>query len=107
MAERRQESREGMEGREEQAASPERVSRRGETPRQQMLLCEVASLRSTSPPGQAHHPPGLHGGGQDPDRDGGHPCLRQASRGEIPVSELCRRERLHTTVYYRWLKGLS
>jgi transposase len=25
-------------------------------------------------------------------------------QGEIPVSELCRRERLHTTVYYRWLK---
>jgi len=25
-------------------------------------------------------------------------------RGELSVSELCRRERLQTTVYYRWLK---
>jgi len=25
-------------------------------------------------------------------------------RGEDSVSEICRRERLHTTVYYRWLK---
>ena len=25
-------------------------------------------------------------------------------RGEIPVSELCRKEQFHTTVYYRWLK---
>ena len=25
-------------------------------------------------------------------------------RGEIPVSELCRRENLSTTIYYRWSK---
>ena len=25
-------------------------------------------------------------------------------RGEEPVSVICRREGLHTTVYYRWLK---
>jgi len=25
-------------------------------------------------------------------------------RGDISVSELCRRERVHTTVYYKWLK---
>lgn len=26
-------------------------------------------------------------------------------RGEIPVSELCRREGIATTMYYRWSKG--
>jgi len=26
-------------------------------------------------------------------------------RGEIPVSELCRREGINPTVYYRWSKG--
>ena len=25
-------------------------------------------------------------------------------RGEDPVSAICRREGLHTTIYYRWLK---
>jgi transposase len=30
--------------------------------------------------------------------------VMEGIRGEIGVSELCRRERLHTTVYYRWLK---
>ena len=25
-------------------------------------------------------------------------------RGEIPVSELCRREKIATTIYYRWSK---
>jgi len=25
-------------------------------------------------------------------------------RGELPVSELCRREGIQTTVYYRWLR---
>jgi transposase len=30
--------------------------------------------------------------------------VMEGIRGESSVSELCRRERLQTTVYYRWLK---
>jgi transposase len=30
--------------------------------------------------------------------------LLQGIRGEIAVAELCRREAIHPTVYYKWLK---
>ena len=30
--------------------------------------------------------------------------LMQGVRGEIAVAELCRREGIHATVYYKWLK---
>jgi len=30
--------------------------------------------------------------------------VMEGIRGEESVSEICRRERLHTTVYYKWLK---
>jgi transposase len=30
--------------------------------------------------------------------------VMEGIRGDISISELCRRERLQTTVYYRWLK---
>ena len=30
--------------------------------------------------------------------------VMEGMRGEEPVSALCRRERIHSTVYYRWLK---
>jgi transposase len=30
--------------------------------------------------------------------------VMEGIRGEDSVSEICRRERLHTTVYYKWLK---
>ena len=30
--------------------------------------------------------------------------VMEGMRGEDPISVLCRRERLHTTVYYRWFK---
>ena len=30
--------------------------------------------------------------------------VMEGMRGEEPVSVICRRERLHTTIYYRWLK---
>jgi transposase len=30
--------------------------------------------------------------------------VMEGIRGDLSVSELCRRERLQTTVYYRWLK---
>jgi len=30
--------------------------------------------------------------------------LMQGLRGEVAVAELCRREAIHATVYYKWLK---
>lgn len=30
--------------------------------------------------------------------------VMEGIRGELPISELCRREKLNTNVYYRWLK---
>ena len=30
--------------------------------------------------------------------------LMQGLRGEVAVAELCRREGIHATVYYKWLK---
>ena len=30
--------------------------------------------------------------------------MLEGLRGEIPVSELCRREKIATTIYYRWSK---
>ena len=30
--------------------------------------------------------------------------LREGIRGEVAVSELCQREGIHPTVYYKWLK---
>ena len=30
--------------------------------------------------------------------------LMEGIRGEVAVSELCRREGIHPTVYYKWLK---
>jgi transposase len=30
--------------------------------------------------------------------------VMQGVRGELPVAELCRREGIHPTIYYKWLK---
>jgi transposase len=30
--------------------------------------------------------------------------VMEGIRGELPVAELCRREGLHPTIYYKWLK---
>jgi len=33
--------------------------------------------------------------------------LMEGIRGELAVAELCRREGIHATVYYKWLKDCS
>jgi len=75
----------GMEGMERPAARPEPVRRQGETPKQQIRKAKHITRRSFT--------------AEDKIR-----VVMEGIRGEIPISELCRRERVHTTVYYRWLK---
>ena len=67
----------------EASASP--VRKVGETPRQQIRKAKHITRRTFT--------------AEDKIR-----IVMEGIRGEIGVSELCRRERLHTTVYYRWLK---
>ena len=63
----------------------EPVTRTGETPRQQIGKAKRTGRRTFT--------------AEDKIR-----IVMEGIRGEDPVSELCRRERLHNTVYYRWLK---
>jgi transposase len=73
---------------EEQEAAEEPavpVRRAGETPRQQIRRAKHITRR--------------HFGAEEKIR-----VVMEGIRGEVPVSELCRRERVHTTVYYKWLK---
>jgi transposase len=67
----------------EPAAVP--APKRGETPRQQIRKAKAVSRRQYSAEGKIR-------------------IVMEGIRGEVSVSELCRRERLHTTVYYKWLK---
>lgn len=78
-------TRDGMEGTEQPAAKPEPVRRQGETPKQQIRKAKHITRRTFT--------------AEDKIR-----IVMEGIRGEESVSELCRRERLHTTVYYRWLK---
>ena len=59
--------------------------KRGDTPRQQMRKAKATGRRQFS--------------AEDKIR-----IVMEGIRGEEPVSVICRREGLHTTVYYRWLK---
>ena len=59
--------------------------KRGETPRQQIRKAKVASRRQFS--------------AEDKIR-----VVMEGIRGDLSVSELCRRETIHPTVYYKWLK---
>jgi len=59
--------------------------KRGETPRQQIRKAKVGSRRRFSAEEKIR-------------------VVMEGIRGDISVSELCRRERVHTTVYYKWLK---
>ncbi len=61
------------------------VTRSGEPPRQQIRKAKQTGRRTFTT--------------EDKIR-----IVMEGIRGEDPVSELCRRERLHNTVYYRWLK---
>lgn len=60
-------------------------SRPGETPRQQIRKAKAISRRKFSAEEKIR-------------------IVMEGIRGELPVSELCRREGIQTTVYYRWLK---
>jgi transposase len=82
MADETQVTEEGQEAAEEPAIP---VRRAGETPRQQIRRAKHITRR--------------HFGAEEKIR-----IVMEGIRGEIPVSELCRRERVYTTVYYKWLK---
>jgi len=73
----------GMEGMERPAARPEPVRRQGETPKQQVRKAKHITRR--------------HFTAEDKIR-----IVMEDIRGEESVSEICRRERLHTMVYYRF-----
>ena len=77
-------------GEEREAAeqSATAVRRAGETPRQQIRRAKHISRR--------------HFGAEEKTR-----IVMEGIRGEISVSELCWRERVHTTVYYKWLKDCA
>ena len=59
--------------------------RQGETPRQQIRKAKVASRRRFSAEEKIR-------------------IVMEGMRGEEPVSAICRREKIQSTVYYRWLK---
>jgi transposase len=60
-------------------------AKRGETPRQQIRRAKAVSRRRFSAEEKIR-------------------IVMEGIRGDISVSELCRREGIHTTVYYKWLK---
>ena len=59
--------------------------KRGETPRQQIRKAKVAARRQFSAEEKIR-------------------VVMEGIRGDLSVSELCRRETIHPTVYYKWLK---
>lgn len=59
--------------------------KRGESPRQQIRKAKAASRRQFSAEEKIR-------------------IVMEGIRGELQVSELCRRETIHPTVYYKWLK---
>jgi transposase len=75
----------GIGGVEQPDTRPEPVRRQGEPPRQQIRKAKHITRRTFT--------------AEDKIR-----IVMEGIRGEDSVSEICRRERLHTTVCYRWLK---
>ncbi len=70
----------------EEAKTPAAVTRkRGERPRQQIRRAKKATRRRFSVEEKIR-------------------IVMEGIRGEEPVSELCRREGIDASVYYRWLK---
>jgi transposase len=63
----------------------ESAPKRGETPRQQIRKAKAVSRRQFAAEEKIR-------------------IVMEGIRGDLSVSELCRRERVHTTVYYKWLK---
>jgi transposase len=66
-------------------AAPMPARKQGETPRQQIRKAKKATRRRFS--------------AEDKIR-----IVMEGIRGEEPVSALCRREGIQSTIYYRWLK---
>jgi transposase len=75
----------GIEGTEHRPGGREPVHRAGETPKQQIRKAKRTGRRTFTAEEKIR-------------------IVMEGIRGEDAVSELCRRERIHTTVYYRWLK---
>lgn len=70
----------------QESAEPLETPRRaGETPRQQIRKTKVVSRRQFSAEEKIR-------------------IVMEGIRGEEPVSAICRREKIQSTVYYRWLK---
>jgi len=63
----------------------ERPRRQGETPRQQIRKAKVVTRRRFTAEEKIR-------------------IVMEGIRGEEPVSAICRREGIQSTVYYRWLK---
>jgi len=80
------------------AAGPP-VKRQGETPRRQIRRAKQVTRRRF-PSGPRWGPSGSQrGSAEDKIR-----IVMEGIRGEEPVSALCRREGIQSTIYYRWLK---
>jgi transposase len=67
------------------AEAPGATPKRGETPRQQIRKAKANSRRQFSAEEKIR-------------------IVMEGIRGDEPVSAICRREGVHTTVYYKWLK---
>ena len=67
------------------APVPAAGPKRGETPRKQIHKAKAVSRRQFAAEEKIR-------------------IVMEGIRGDISVSELCRRERVHTTVYDKWLK---
>jgi transposase len=74
-----------QEGQEITESATRAEGKRGETPRQQIRKAKAVSRRQFSAEEKIR-------------------IVMEGIRGDISVSELCRREGIHTTVYYKWLK---
>jgi len=70
----------------QESAEPLETGRKaGDTPRQQIRKTKVAARRRFSAEEKIR-------------------IVMEGIRGEEPVSAICRREKIQSTVYYRWLK---
>ncbi len=69
----------------ESSGGSREVAKRGEAPRQQIRKAKAVSRRQFSAEEKIR-------------------IVMEGIRGDISVSELCRREGIHNTVYYKWLK---
>jgi len=69
----------------ESAGEPRAATKRGEAPRRQIRKAKAVSRRRFSAEEKIR-------------------VVMEGIRGDLSVSELCRQEGIHNTVYYKWLK---